>query len=154
MGRLLATYRPYLVLVAYDQLRQAFHCKVSPSDVVQKTLHDAVAHKDVVEVKGSLSTARRFIHVQDICSGILAAVAKAPEGFAVFNLSGDRLISLGDVIDEAMRLTGRRPRVLERAPAAVNIRNPDNTAARASLGWMPKLDLAAGLATLEPALCS
>lgn len=42
LGRLLATYRPYLVLVAYDQLRRAFHCKVSPSDVVQKTLHDAV----------------------------------------------------------------------------------------------------------------
>lgn len=42
LGRLLATYRPYLLVSAHDQLRQAFHCKVSPSDVVQKTMHDAI----------------------------------------------------------------------------------------------------------------
>jgi UDP-glucose 4-epimerase len=116
-------------------------------------LHHAVAHKDVVEVKGSLSTARRFIHVDDICTGILAAEANAPAGFSVFNLSGDRLISLRDVIDESARLTGRTPRVVEGAPAAVSIRNPDNTLARTALGWAPKLDLAHGLETLELTAC-
>lgn len=112
-------------------------------------LHDAVSHKDIVEVKGSLATARRFIHVEDICTGILASVAKAPAGFSVFNLSGDRLVSLGDVIEESMRLTGRRPRVVEGAPRSVSIRNPDNARARAALDWAPKLDLASGLATLS-----
>jgi len=117
-------------------------------------LHDAVVHNDVVEVKGSLATARRFIHVQDICSGILAAVRNAPTGFSVFNLSGDRLISLGKVIEESMRLTGRRPRVIEGAPEAVSVRNPDNAAARAALGWSPEIDLAAGLATLSPGVAA
>ncbi len=112
-------------------------------------LHDAVSHKDIVEVKGSLATARRFIHVEDICTGILASVANAPAGFSVFNLSGDRLISLGDVIEQSMRLTGRRPRVMEGAPQSVSIRNPDNTKARAALDWAPQLNLAAGLATLS-----
>jgi UDP-glucose 4-epimerase len=116
-------------------------------------LHHAVAHKDVVEVKGSLSTARRFIHVDDICAGILAAEAKAPTGFSVFNLSGDHLISLGDVINESARLTRRKPRVVEGAPQAVSIRNPDNSLARTTLGWSPKLDLAHGLDTLELAAC-
>ena len=112
-------------------------------------LHDAVSHKDLVEVKGSLATARRFIHVEDICTGILASVENAPAGFSVFNLSGDRLVSLGDVIEESMRLTNRRPRVIEGAPQSVSIRNPDNTKARAALDWAPKLDLASGLATLS-----
>ncbi|MEP7361703.1 MAG: NAD(P)-dependent oxidoreductase [Acidobacteriota bacterium] len=113
-----------------------------------ETLYDAVSHKNEVEVKGSLGTARRFLHVEDICSGILSAVEKAATGFAVFNLSGDRLISLGEVIEESMRLTGRRPRVAEGAPEAISIRNPDNTRARAELGWAPRYDLAAGLGTL------
>ena len=112
-------------------------------------LHDAVSYKDLVEVKGSLATARRFIHVEDICTGILASVENAPAGFSVFNLSGDRLVSLGDVIEESIRLTGRRPRVVEGAPQSVSIRNPDNTKARAALDWAPKLDLASGLATLS-----
>lgn len=115
-------------------------------------LHDAVTHKDVVEVKGSLSTARRFIHVEDICSGILAAAALERPGFAVFNLSGDRLITLGEVIEESMRLCGRSPHVVEGQPQAVSVRNPDNAKARAELGWAPAFDLARGLATLEQAV--
>ncbi|MCC6293379.1 MAG: NAD(P)-dependent oxidoreductase [Bryobacterales bacterium] len=115
-------------------------------------LHDAVLHKDVVEVKGSLSTARRFIHVEDICSGIVAAAALEKTGFAVFNLSGGRLITLGEVIEESMRLCGRRPRVIEGQPQAVSVRNPDNAKARAELDWKPEVDLPRGLATLRQAV--
>lgn len=115
-------------------------------------LHDAVAHKDVVEVKGSLATARRFIHVEDICSGILAAARREGAGYEVFNLSGDRLITLGEVIEASMRLSGRKPRVIEGAPEAVNVRNPDNAKARAALGWAPAFDLSQGLASLQPAV--
>ncbi len=111
-------------------------------------LCDAVAHKDVVEVKGSLATARRFIHVEDICTGILAASRAAP-GYRVFNLSGGRLVTLGEVIETSMRLSGRRPPVREGAPQAVSIRNPDNARARAELGWAPAYDLREGLATLK-----
>ncbi|MCC7237550.1 MAG: NAD(P)-dependent oxidoreductase [Bryobacterales bacterium] len=111
-------------------------------------LHDAVAHEDHVEVKGSLATARRFIHVEDICAGILAAAGRAAPGFRVFNLSGDWLVTLGEVIETSMRLTGRKPPVREGAPRAVSIRNPDNARARAELGWAPAYGLAEGLATL------
>ena len=113
-------------------------------------LHDAVAHKDVVEVRGSLATARRFIHVEDICSGILAAATRESAGYEVFNLSGDRLVTLGEVVEESMRLAGRRPVLLERAPEAISVRNPDNGKARTALGWRPAIDLRMGLATLQP----
>src|SRR5207244_7827946 len=54
-------------------------------------LFHAVREKDVVDV-GSLATARRFIHVADIASGILSVVGMGNAGYLVFNLSGDRLI--------------------------------------------------------------
>lgn len=117
-------------------------------------LYDAVANKGVVEVKGSLSTARRFIHVEDICSGILAAARRKSAGYEVFNLSGDRLVTLGEVVEESMRLTGTRPRVMEGAPEAISIRNPDNGKARAALDWRPAFDLRAGLATLQPVVAA
>ena len=45
---------------------------------------------------GSARTARRFIHVDDIVSGIMAV--RGQPGFGIYNLSGDTLISLGDVV--------------------------------------------------------
>jgi nucleoside-diphosphate-sugar epimerase len=111
-----------------------------------ESLYHAVATQPVVEVKGSLRTARRFIHVDDICAGVCAALGRA--GYDVFNLTGDRLVSLGEIIGESIAVSGRTPRVIEHSPDAVSIRNPDNSRARSALGWRPRLDLAAGLATL------
>lgn len=110
-----------------------------------ESLFNSVCTKDEVQV-GSLGTARRFIHVDDIVSGILACRGRT--GVEIFNLSFDRLISLGDVIEASMKIAGRKPKVVETNPSQVSIRNPDNSRARANLGWAPKIDLEAGLATL------
>jgi nucleoside-diphosphate-sugar epimerase len=111
-----------------------------------EALFHAVESGRPVEVRGSLRTSRRFIHVSDIADGILAAPGR--RGFEVFNLSGGSLISLGEVIREACRITGRRPEVRELNPDSVSIRNPVNDLARETLGWEPRTGLAAGLATL------
>jgi nucleoside-diphosphate-sugar epimerase len=100
-----------------------------------------------VVVRGSLKTARRFIHVDDVCRGILSAVGHT--GFDVFNISGDSLVSLADLIDASAALIGRMPTVVEGDPSAITVRNPDNTKARNTLGWTPAIDLAAGLMTLH-----
>lgn len=111
-----------------------------------ESLLNAVLTKDEVQV-GALRTARRFIHVDDIVSGILASRRRT--GFEVFNLSFDRLISLGEVIETAAKLYGRRPKIVETNPSQVSIRNPDNSKARAELGWAPVVDLDLGLKTLN-----
>jgi UDP-glucose 4-epimerase len=108
-------------------------------------LFDAVRTKEEVAV-GALATARRFIHVGDIASGILASRGRA--GFEIFNLSGDRPISLGEVIEASCQLLGRQVRIVEKAPDQPSIRNPDNAKARANLGWRPEIGLEAGLADL------
>lgn len=110
-----------------------------------ESLFNSVLTKNEIKV-GALATARRFIHVDDIVSGIMACRGRA--GFEIFNLSFDQLISLGDVIETSAGITGRRPRIVEGNPAQVSIRNPDNAKARAELDWAPRIDLEAGLKTL------
>src|SRR5262249_15492511 len=109
-----------------------------------EALHDAVKRKDLVEV-GCLDTARRFIHVDDIAAGIIAAIGR-PAGFEIFNLTGDCLITLADIIEESKSLHGRSPRVQERTPGLASIRNIDNARARANLQWAPRIGLREGLA--------
>ncbi len=111
-----------------------------------ESIFNAIRTEGAVEVKGSLRTARRFIHVSDVADGILSVLGRS--GYEVFNLSGNTLISLGDVIEESAQLLRRQPRVIERDPAAVSIRNPDNQKARARLGWEPTVGLREGLMTL------
>ncbi len=112
-----------------------------------EALFDAVRTREVVEVRGSLRSARRFVHVSDIARGILAALTQQEE-FEVFNLSGDRVVTLAEIIEESARLLGRRPSVAEGDPAAVSVRNPDNRKAREVLGWQPEVGLRDGLLTL------
>ncbi len=107
-----------------------------------ESLLNAVRVEDEVRV-GAVKTARRFIHVDDIASGILASRGRS--GFEIFNLSGDRPISLGEVIEASMRVVGRRPKITETNPSQPSIRNPDNSKARAKLGWKPSIDLDRGL---------
>jgi UDP-glucose 4-epimerase len=102
---------------------------------------------DPLEMKGSLSSGRCFIHVSDVVDGILATMGRA-SGFDVFNLCGNRLITFREIIEESMKIHGRNPRVIETDPKAVNVRHPDNTKFRATFGWAPKLDLVSGLRTL------
>lgn len=110
-----------------------------------ESLFDSVRTKDEISV-GALRTARRFIHVDDIVSGIFAGLGR--RGFEIFNLSGDRPVSLGEIIETSAKLLKRRPRVVESDPARPSIRNPDNSKARRTLGWQPAIDIEAGIAGL------
>ena len=100
---------------------------------------------DTVTV-GSLATARRFIHVRDIASGITAALGR--RGFEIFNLAGDRLVTLGDVIEAARSRLGKQLQVTERDAAAISIRNPVNDKVKRELRWAPQTSLETGVAEL------
>jgi nucleoside-diphosphate-sugar epimerase len=110
-----------------------------------ESLYNSVKNQGEVVV-GSLKAGRRFIHIDDICTGILAAVNRV--GFEIFNLSGDSTVTLGQVIEESMRIHGTSPRIIESSPEKISLRNPSNEKAKQILGWSPKVSISAGLKSL------
>lgn len=92
---------------------------------------------------GSLETSRRFIHVRDLCAGIIASIGL--EGIEVINLTGDDDITLRRVITTADAVLGRQTAVTETNPSARSVRTPSNAKAKARLLWSPRLSFEDGV---------
>src|SRR5208337_4079432 len=88
-----------------------------------ESLFHAVRTQDEVQV-GSFRTARCFIHLDDIVSGIIASLGL--KGFNILDLQGSHPITLRDIIETSMKITGRSPKVVETAPDNFNIRQVSN----------------------------
>ena len=112
-----------------------------------EALTHAVGTQNEISV-GALSTARRFIHVEDIARAVLAACGRT--GTNIFNVQGPALVSLGDVISTASTYIGRTPKVIESNPDAPSIRNIDAEAFTVATGWRPAINLAEGIVSLGP----
>lgn len=95
---------------------------------------------------GSFQTARRFVHVSDLCRGIIASLGR--RGVEIFNLPGDRLINLGEVLTAGQAVLGKEVECRETTPDKPSVRNPDNAKARDVLGWTPRVPLATGVKEL------
>lgn len=116
-----------------------------PGNPLEGLFHE-VATQDSLEMTCSLDSGRRFIHVSDIADGILSALGQTDS--EVFNLSGNSLITFRQIIEESAKLLDRTPRVEEKNPEVLNVRNPDNSKARRLLTWEPRVDLVSGLRSL------
>jgi UDP-glucose 4-epimerase len=111
-----------------------------------ESLLNAVATQDEVAV-GSTKTGRRFIHVSDIASGIIASIGL--QGFETVNLQGKETVTLGDVIETTARLLGRHPKVVERTPEQVSLRMVSDVKAKQLLKWSPEIGLEQGLRSVS-----
>lgn len=107
-----------------------------------ESLLNAVATQEEITV-GSLKTARRFIHVSDIATGIVAAIGLT--GFEIINLQGDNLVALGDVIETSKKLLNRNPKVIEKNSGQANVRLVGDEKAKKLLKWRPEISLMTGL---------
>ena len=108
-------------------------------------LYNSVRNNDEVIV-GALKTGRCFIHVSDIVSGIIRSVGMS--GFHVLNLEGNKLISLGDIIETSRKLLNKNPIVTENNSGNPSIRNISNQNAKKILNWQPLIDLETGIKSL------
>lgn len=111
-----------------------------------ESLFNSVATSEKLTV-GSLRTARHFIHVSDIASAIIKSVGV--KGFEILNIQGDRLITLGDIIESSKKITGKNPLVHESSPDKPSIRRISNKKAKEMLDWAPVFDLEKGLQTVR-----
>ena len=110
-----------------------------------ESLFNSVKNNEEVVV-GSLKAGRRFIHVDDICAGILAAVGQI--NFEIFNISSDSTVTLGQIIEESMKIHCTTPKVIESSPEKISLRNPSNLKAKQRLNWRPSVSLSDGLKSL------
>jgi nucleoside-diphosphate-sugar epimerase len=111
-----------------------------------ESLVDKVRKGENVQV-GSLKTGRKFIHLTDLCEGIIASMGQ--KGHQAFNLPGERMITLGDVLSVGQKVLGKRIETTETAPDKPSIRNPDGARAAKVLGWRPRIDFEAGMKNLS-----
>ncbi|MDO8435941.1 MAG: NAD(P)-dependent oxidoreductase, partial [bacterium] len=110
-----------------------------------ESLFRAVKEKDEIEV-GSLKTGRHFIHVSDIASGIIKSIGL--QGFNIVNLEGDKLITLGDIIETSKEILNKNPKIIETNPNNSSVRRVSSEKAKKLLNWKPEIDLEIGLETL------
>jgi len=102
----------------------------------------AVGTQNEVTV-GSLKTGRRFIHVSDIASAVIASIGLS--GFEIINIQGQEFITLGDIIETSKKLLKRNPKVVERTPEQVSLRIVSDAKAKQLLRWRPEIGLQEGL---------
>ena len=111
-----------------------------------ESIFDIVKNQDEIPV-GSLKNGRRFIHVSDISDGIIKTIGL--KGFHVINLSGEKIITMQDIIETSQKILGKTVKIIESDASTINIRNPSNNKAKILLDWKPKIDLTQGLKSLK-----
>jgi nucleoside-diphosphate-sugar epimerase len=108
---------------------------------VERLLVD-VSEKEVIEV-GSLENGRCFVYIDDLVDGIISSFSA--NGNQLFNLSGNELVTLGDVIKTSAKILSKNVKVQEVDSKKFVQRNLSNLKAKETLGWEPKIDLYSGL---------
>jgi NAD dependent epimerase/dehydratase len=110
-------------------------------------------HAGATEIKlGTTTPTRDFNFVTDTVAGFLA-IADCDQALGqVVNVGSGREISIGDLVDLLIKITGRKARVvvdddrLRPAGSEVERLLCDNTRARDWAGWQPEVSLEDGLA--------
>jgi nucleoside-diphosphate-sugar epimerase len=103
--------------------------------------------KNNEEIKvGSKFTARRFIYIDDLISGLIAcsivdenSIVNGP-----LNLAGNKLISLDEIVETTSVILGKKSIIMSESKPA-SIRNPISEKAKSILNWNPEVDLRKGI---------
>ena len=104
--------------------------------------------KNNSEIKvGSLKTARKFIHIEDICNGIVNSLKL--KKFNIINLQGKKLISLKELIKISEKILKKKVKVIEINSRKSSIRNIRSSASFKKISFTPKIDLNDGLIRLK-----
>jgi UDP-glucuronate decarboxylase len=121
--------------------------RMRPDDgrVVSNVICQALAGDDVT-VYGDGSQTRSFCYVSDLVDGLMRLMASDVADEPV-NLGNPNELTVSDLVERVLRLTGSRSRVVHR-PLPVDDprrRKPDIARARQRLGWEPRVSLQQGL---------
>ena len=111
-----------------------------------ETLFNSIRNNDVIKV-GSLKTARKFIHIEDICYGIFKSLRL--KKFNIVNLQGKKLITLEEIISTSEKILEKKTKRIETNPQKPSIRNIKSKISFKEISFTPKIDLNNGLIKLK-----
>ena len=122
--------------------------RMRPDDgrVVSNVICQALAGEDIT-IYGDGSQTRSFCYVSDMVDGLMRLMDSEPSPGAPVNLGNPLELTVRDLVERVIRLTGTRSKVVHR-PLPVDDprrRKPDIGRAKALLGWEPKVGLQQGL---------
>jgi len=145
-----AFYRSFEVPVVTVRPFNTFGPRQSARAVIPTIISQCLSGAQTIRL-GSLSPLRDMNFVTNTVNGFLAA-AVAPEALGkTFNLGSGREISVGDLAQLIIQLTGSQARIecdeqrIRPEQSEVNRLLADNTRARQVLGWEPAVSLEEGL---------
>jgi nucleoside-diphosphate-sugar epimerase len=117
--------------------------RAKPGSAPESLLYNVSINKDI-EV-GNLDTSRRFIFVDDLVLGILRVIESDIQlGFHIYNLAGNRLVSLKDIILTSQDIT-KNTINFSQALSPASIRNPVSDKFEGQFRWEPMTSLDLGL---------
>ena len=104
---------------------------------LESLFHDVKSKKNISI--GSKKTARKFVHVKDLAKAIY--LASRYHQSEIFNITGDQLITLDQIINLSAKKIGKKILILEKNKKSPNIRNVSNLKAKKFLKWELKYNL-------------
>ncbi len=101
---------------------------------------------ETIPMYGDGTSGRDYTYIGDIVDGVVRSI-DCIDGYRIYNLGGDEVILLRDLIQAIGEVTGIEPKVeqLPMQPGDVMVTNADLTRARAELGYEPQTSLRKGL---------
>ena len=114
------------------------HGDPDPTRILPRTVAVAAGTLSHVDINGTGSAIRDFVHITDAAAAFVSAVEADHSGFRVYNV-GAIPASVNDILTATQRLTGRAIPVVHHPPhpgEAPDLR-ADTTRIRTELGWQP-----------------
>jgi UDP-glucose 4-epimerase len=110
-------------------------------------LHRA-RNNEPITIYGDGGQTRDFIYVKDIV-GALAFAAETPEVQGVFNAGYGSALTISELVQEILKLTGSRSEIRHEPVRAGDIRHSTSDALKLrAAGWKPRFDVPRGLKEL------
>jgi UDP-glucuronate 4-epimerase len=100
-----------------------------------------------IDMYGDGSTSRDYTYIDDIISGVTAAVSYTQSGFEIINLGDNRPVSLKEMIGTIEAITGMTAQINQMPvqPGDVPVTYADITKARQLFGYNPVIHLPEGI---------
>jgi UDP-glucuronate decarboxylase len=141
-------WRQHALPVKVARIFNTYGPRMLPNDgrVVSNFIVQALLGRDLT-LYGDGGQTRSFCYVDDLIEGLVRLMATPAEVTGPINLGNPGEVSMRELAEKVLALTGSRSRIVRRPPPDDDPRRrePDIGLAKAALGWAPTVDLDTGL---------